>query len=442
LALAAALAVSCKGETLPPYGQLVVYVTTDATLPPAPGEPPTPGDAPPLFDRLVVDLFAPSETDPCAGCSREFAPTRTLVDDGQASFGFVPHAGLAGYRARVRLYRTAGEAAGPRVRSTIESVVLLPVTADEGITEVTVVLHTDDVGQPRGTLDAPVDPDPGPAPRGLVGTWHADARRACDGDPRSGEACMPGATLWMGDPLADEASERLAVVSPFFVDVSEVTVAAYRASGLAKLDVPANPITNSSDNPRCNFTLDPSPLDDYPVNCLSVDYAEPFCAKRGARLISEAEFELVAGGRSGFTYPWGDELPACDDAVWGRSDDTTLLAALRPCANAPGGVGSMKVGTGKRDRVALAGGDVVDLAGNVAEWTRDAWSPPGRGCFIAPGPLVDFVCAGDHGGDATQRALRGGDWGDIEFALRATIRVGSAIDQRSTRIGVRCTRAG
>ena len=53
----AALLIGCGSEAPPPEGQVVVYVTTDAPLPAAPGDPP--GDVPALFDRLDLAVFEP-----------------------------------------------------------------------------------------------------------------------------------------------------------------------------------------------------------------------------------------------------------------------------------------------------------------------------------------------------------------------------------------------
>jgi formylglycine-generating enzyme required for sulfatase activity len=439
LVLAALLVASCgllEPDPLPPTGQIVVFVNTNALLPSAPGEAVRPDEPQPSFDRLRVELFPPGESVPCGDCSRDFAPNRKVVGEGRASFGFVPRAGVAGYRARVRLFRTRGEAAGPRPRSTIESVVALPPVAAEGIAQVTVVLNVDDLGVPRGTLDEPIAADPGAAVPGLAGTWRADLRRGCASEPGPDEVCIPGGVFWTGDPLADADSERLVALSPFFMDASEATVAQVRAAGVA--DPGVNPLPNGPGTPRCNFTPTAGALDDFPVNCVGLDLAEAYCKKRGARVMSEMEFEYVAGGRSGFRYPWGGDAPGCRDAIWGRDDNTTLPPQVRPCVPTVG-VGSAKRGSGERDRVAFSTGVVVDLAGNVSEWTRDVFADHGKDCWEGVGPYVDPVCTFGKA-TATLRTVRGGGWGDLEFALRPTARVSIDIEGGSTRIGIRCTR--
>src|SRR6185436_19579915 len=181
---------------------IVIGVTTDAWLPRGPDEERGEIEYTALFERLRVELYPSGEAAPCAGCYRDFGIDHRSVNEGRASFGFLPRKNVSGYRARVMLYHTGPSEsyADPRPRSTIETVVDLPVVADDGIVDVHVVLRTDDLGRPSGTLDAPVAPEGGRAPVGIAGTWHADLRRGCAAPAGAGEACVPGGAFWMGDP--------------------------------------------------------------------------------------------------------------------------------------------------------------------------------------------------------------------------------------------------
>lgn len=427
--------ISCSVDPLPPEGQVLLYVDTDAWLP----DPRDPTRAP-LFDRLRIELFEPGASAPCEGCTREFGVDHPTVLEGQASVGVVPRIGESGYRARVRLYRAGGaDLVEPRPTSTLEAVVRLPVTKAEGIVEAHVVLRTDDLGTPQGTLDSPLDAVSGPAPGGLAGTWAADIRRGCSGAPGEGEVCVPGSAYWMGDlTLGDTygstSSERLAVISPFYLDATEVTVIGWRATKMTSI---GNLLSHSTANPECNYSIQPSERDTYPVNCVTREAAEAFCAMKGARLPTEAEFELVASARRSAHAVWGDDPATCGDAVFGRSNDVGVPASTKECVAL--GTGSTSVGSGALDRLSLEGGTILDLAGNVSEWMADAWAEQGEPCWSAP-ILRDPRCTTE--GKPDGYVIRGASYNHAGSNLRAALRarVDSEGKPLSVIIGFRCLR--
>lgn len=83
---------------------------------------------------------------------------------------------------------------------------------------------------------------------------------------------------------------------------------------------------------------------DLPVNCVSFHQAARYCEAIGARLPTEAEWELAARGPEGRLFAWGDEA---DEAAFGGPDRVS--------------VGSCRV----RDTPY----GIHDLAGNGREWT-------------------------------------------------------------------------
>jgi formylglycine-generating enzyme required for sulfatase activity len=152
----------------------------------------------------------------------------------------------------------------------------------------------------------------------------------------------------------------------------------------------------------------------HPVNEVSWNGARAYCAWRGARLPTEAEWEAVARGREGRPYPWGPEPPTAERAVFARRSNETEAVGSRPAGATPEGV--------------------HDLAGNVAEWTSTLYRPypyrrdNGREDLEARGERV--TRGGDHVFDSTPEKLR------------ATFRGGfsRATDVGHRHIGFRCAK--
>lgn len=135
-------------------------------------------------------------------------------------------------------------------------------------------------------------------------------------------------------------------VAPFALDRGEVTVARYtecvRAGACAKLPSEREP--------------------GLPVTGLSAEDAARFCAFAEGRLPSSAEWRFAASGSEGRRFPWGFTGLVCRRASFG------LVSG--PCgsdASGPDLVGARPDGK--------TPDGIVDLSGNVAEWTRD---PDGR----------------------------------------------------------------
>lgn len=225
---------SLDNPKLPPEGQIVLFVDTDAIVPLAPTEPQEETLPAPIFDRLRIEMMEPGVDGPCKDCTREFAVDRRMFKGKTVSVGLVPRVGVSGYRARATLYRTfRSEIAGPRPASSLVSIIALPAIAAEGIVQVHVVLKTENLGAPQGTLEAPLPAGSGAPPASLVDTWAREQRVTCTEPPREGEVCIPGGAYWYGDLTATQPTEQLVALSPFYLDSTEVTVRRMRASPLA-----------------------------------------------------------------------------------------------------------------------------------------------------------------------------------------------------------------
>ncbi len=152
----------------------------------------------------------------------------------------------------------------------------------------------------------------------------------------------------------------------------------------------------------------------HPVTEVTWYGARVFCAWRGARLPTEAEWEATARGREGRTYPWGEAPPSTERAVFGRRRGETEPVGRRSAGATPEGV--------------------HDLAGGLAEWTSTLYRPypynagDGREDPEAPG----------------ERVTRGGDYvfDTTPDRLTTFFRAGfsRAPDRGHRHIGFRCAK--
>jgi sulfatase modifying factor 1 len=436
LASVGAACVDASPSAPPPAGQVVLFVDTDAPV----------GT---LFDRLRFDVMAPDGT----SWTNEFPATADAFAAGAVSIGVAPPPLQDGWSARVRLFAldlalTTGE---PNEDATIDVTVSLPAARTDGISQVTVFLATDATGH-RAGQDTPVAPTLGPPGPSAVGSWPGAQPVDCAGAPSAGMVCVPGGAYWMGSSDEDfgvgtiPGWRRLVVVSPFYLDATEVTVAAARTGGI-QTPIPWTGNTTGTD-PKdwCTYTVSPDKRDALPLNCIEVVRARKFCQARGGDVPTEAQLEYVMGGLRGQRFVWGQDLPDCKAVVWGRNGFGFLrLARPEAClsfATALGAMGGPEVaGWGPLDSLALLGGTIVDLAGNVSELARDEFQTLDEPCWSAHGVLHDPECAHDSPSLGQSQTSRGGSWGWGGTLLTASGRQNYAWGAVSPYLGFRCMRA-
>ncbi len=200
---------------------------------------------------------------------------------------------------------------------------------------------------------------------------------------------LPAATFLMGD------GKRRVPVKAFEMDVTEVTVEAYRAC------IKAGPCTTPEAGAGCYW--EQSNMGQLPMNCVDWDQATTYCTWAGKRLPTEQEWEYGARGTDGRTYPWGNSAPA-GQLSWdgeGNSDGKGNRQSPSPVGKYPAGASPF---------------GLMDMAGNLVEWTSSPY-------------------------DATSQVVRGGSWRDgSPTSVQASYRTWNNPKNSFYFIGFRCAR--
>ena len=231
-----------------------------------------------------------------------------------------------------------------------------------------------------------------------------------------------GAAQCRPDVFERERRVRTLEVKAFDIDKYEVTVgeAAAWLNELwraARLTVQENRVQSSgrvwallNQEPWVSFRFDeaegfaPAARPTYPVASLTWWAASAYCAHRGLRLPTEAEWQRAALGSEAHVSP------TCAAVVFGRLD--TL-----PCEDLPDA--PSVVGSAERDRSTSG---VHDLAGSLSEWTH-----------------TDFES--DDPDEDPRRIVKGGSYVDTPVLLSPKRRYAAPPNLSSSSIGFRCARS-
>jgi formylglycine-generating enzyme required for sulfatase activity len=212
---------------------------------------------------------------------------------------------------------------------------------------------------------------------------------------------IPAGEFLMGSRSIERATiERSVYVSEFLMDETAVTWARYRRFA--------------------DRTGTPLPLqrpywgihEDHPAVFVSWEEAKAYCEWAGARLPTEAEREKAARGTDGRTYPWGNEEPTAERAVFRRSwgHPATDAVGTHPAGASPYGL--------------------QDMAGNVWEWVSDWFDES----YYERAPQRDP--RGPDRGRA--HVVRGGSWDSRPSVLSASYRSFGHRGYREGDFGFRC----
>jgi formylglycine-generating enzyme required for sulfatase activity len=213
---------------------------------------------------------------------------------------------------------------------------------------------------------------------------------------------LPGGEFLMGDDQGeeDEKPAHRVHVSPFFIDVCEVTQASYQSlmgKNPAKFTSPDRPVERASwfsAIQYCNLRSVKEGLKPcYDLKTLACDFTA-----NGYRLPTEAEWEYAC--RAGTTTRWsfGNDPAALGTHAWFKKNAKKSTQPVRQQSPNPWGL--------------------YDMHGNVAEWCNDFY----KESYDQAGQGKDP--RGPASGD--ERVLRGGSWSTGEENCRSSARASAA----------------
>jgi serine/threonine-protein kinase len=237
---------------------------------------------------------------------------------------------------------------------------------------------------------------------------------------------VPAGTFRMGGMDARSAPEERpahdVTLHAYWIDQLEVTNAMY----LLCVKSGACTAPQSFKSMRRTEYFNNPEFNDYPVVYVTWGQAKAFCEWAGERLPTEAEWERAARGDDWRTFPWGEDKASGLLANYNMLVGDTSRVGTYPLGASPFGV--------------------LDMAGNVAEWTNDFYS---GSIYTSLDGATNPI--GPETSRSLNRVVRGGSLGDAEINIRVPKRssvlgsdlnapVGSTayLGEFSPRIGFRC----
>ena len=296
---------------------------------------------------------------------------------------------------------------------------------------------------------------------------------------------IAGGEFWMGSDrhYPEEGPARRVAVDPFLIDVAPVTNAEFARfveatghvtlaeqaldpaqypeadpallkPGSAVFTPPAGPVSKGDPFLWWSYVIGADwrrpygpqsstlGLEAHPVVHVAVQDAEAYARWAGKRLPTEAEWECAArGGLDRAAYAWGEELAPGGRLLanyWrGRFPHERIAS--------DGWARTSPVGTFPANGFGL-----VDMIGNVWEWTSDWYAlpqPPASPCCVPRNPRGGSEAASrdpaDPGRNFGRRVLKGGSHLCAESycrRYRPAARYPQTIDTTTSHIGFRCAR--
>lgn len=211
----------------------------------------------------------------------------------------------------------------------------------------------------------------------------------------------------------DSPPQRI-YVSSFCMDKFEVTVGEYKQCIKAGkcLDI-LWPLRARWRGKRWRAMVTQILPNNQPMRFVGWEDSMAYCKWAGKRLPTEAEWEWAARGDEGWLYPWGNQRPTCQRAVYNR------------CSRDPKHVSDKRV-------LGTSFTKLFDMAGNVAEWVLDCYDAKAYQSSQIKNPLVEpsYPCR--------KRVVRGGSYRFGIAKMRTYTRKSVQPWQQLSWIGIRC----
>jgi len=198
-------------------------------------------------------------------------------------------------------------------------------------------------------------------------------------------------------------------------------------------------------DPRMQMYFSHKGFVNYPVVGVTWEQAQAFCYWRTQlfnnnnkvqaqfyRLPNEAEWEYAArGGFQGALYPWGGNYV--------RDSKGCFMANFKPMRGSytlDEGATTMKVASFAPNNFGL-----YDMAGNVAEWTNDAWNVSSNVLVNDMNSSFQYAARNDDDDMLKRKVVKGGSWKDISYYLQCGAKTYEYQSEARPYIGFRCVRS-
>jgi len=149
------------------------------------------------------------------------------------------------------------------------------------------------------------------------------------------------------------------------------------------------------------------------------------------RLPTESEWEYAArGGQKNSMYPWG--------GPYATNYKGCYIANFKPMrGNYPADGGLTTVIVANNDPNDWG---IYDMAGNVSEWTRNAWNPAAYSYTDDLNPDYEYESVPSDTPERKRKSIRGGSWKDIAMYMQCGTRTYEYEDTAKSYIGFRNVR--